>query len=464
MASETIILVDDEPDILEAYEQTLRLEGYTAQTYLSARAALDVIDIDWPGVVVTDLRMPRMDGLELLRRIGQIDPEIPVILVTAHGDVAVAVEAMRGGAHDFLEKPPNPVHMLKVIARAAKHRRLILDNRRLRAQLQSPVAALDKIVGSSAPMVKLRKTIATLANADIDTLIMGETGTGKELIARALHKCGPRARQKFVALNCAALPENLIESELFGHEKGAFTNAGERRIGRMEYADKGVLFLDEIESMPPSIQAKLLRVLQERSFERLGSNQTIKVDIRVIAASKDDLKLACARGEFRADLYYRLNVASIEVVPLRQRRDDIPELFNAFVHAAAMSRGCECPEVLPSLLASLLQYDWPGNVRELENDAQRHVIGLPIELPIEEGNTSTVSASSHSSHSSREEYGEGLNVAMETFEKQAITRALTYCNGQIALTAQHLAIARRTLHLRMQKYGLHKEDYRPNKK
>ncbi len=444
MASEQIIIVDDEDDVREAYAQTLQLEGFEVAAFASAPEALKSITLDWPGVVVTDLRMPRMDGLELLEKIRSIDADIPVVMITAHGDVPVAVDAMRQGAYDFLEKPPDPLLMLEGVQRALKHRRLVLENRKLRRQLINSDHPLDTIIGKTPVMTSLRQTITMLANADVDTLIVGETGTGKELVAQALHKCSKRTNRKFVALNCAALPESLIESELFGHEKGAFTNAHSRRIGKVEYADKGTLFLDEIESMPLGIQAKLLRVLQERSFERVGANEPIFVNINVIAAAKADLKLKSEEGTFRSDLYYRLNVATIELPALRNRRDDIPLLFSTLSQRAAMERQIELPDIPLQLLDTLMQHDWPGNVRELKNIAEKFVIGLP--LGIEDEGDIQVSGS--------------LGDMMEHFEKQSIINALVKNNGLITETAQALGLPRKTLYLRMKKFNLKKESFR----
>ncbi len=444
MTPEQIIIVDDEDDVREAYAQTLQLEGFNVAAFATARDALEIISADWPGVVVTDLRMPRIDGLELLRKTHAIDSDIPVVMITAHGDVPVAVDAMRSGAYDFLEKPPDPLLMLEVVQRALKHRKLVLENRRLRQQLIGSESPLDTIIGKTPVMTGLRQTITMLANADVDTLIVGETGTGKELVAQALHKCSKRAKRKFVALNCAALPESLIESELFGHEKGAFTNAHSRRIGKVEYAHKGILFLDEIESMPLSIQAKLLRVLQERSFERVGANEMISVNICVIAAAKTDLKAMSEQGLLRSDLYYRLNVATIELPALRHRRDDIPLLFSTLSQQAAMERRTSLPEISPQLLETLMQHDWPGNVRELKNVAEKFVIGLPLGL---------------GAHEKVEKSG-SLSEMTENFEKQCIINALVKNNGFITATATALGLPRKTLYLRMQKYNLRKETYR----
>ncbi|PLX34073.1 MAG: Fis family transcriptional regulator [Hyphomicrobiales bacterium] len=447
MDAAKIIIVDDDEDIRKAYAQALELEGLEVEDFAGGAEALEAIHAGRAGVVVSDLRMPHMDGLELLDRIRAIDPELPVVMVSAHGDVPVAVDSMHKGAYDFLEKPPDPLHMLKVVQRALSHRNLVLENRDLRRELKGRQNPLQRIIGKTPVMNALRQTIATLANADVDTLITGQTGTGKELVANALHQCGPRAKARFVALNCAALPESLIESELFGHERGAFTNAHSTRIGKLEYADGGVLFLDEIEAMSMAVQAKLLRVLQERNFERIGSNTPIDVDITVIAAAKADLERLSEQGEFRSDLYYRLNVAALQVPPLTERLDDIPLLFNAMVQRVSLKRNLPAPNVPPELPGLLQQHDWPGNVRELRNIAEKFVLGLP--LGILPGQLPPPGPSRNA----------GLAEMVDNFEHQAIARALTHHGGRVGATAEALGLPRKTLYLRMQKYGLRKEDF-----
>lgn len=448
MESSKVIIVDDDEDIRKAYAQALQLEGLTVEDYAGAPAALEAIDAGWPGAVVTDLRMPHMDGIAFLERIRAIDADIPVVMISAHGDVPIAVNSMHKGAYDFLEKPPDPIHMLNVVRRALRHRKLVLENRQLRQELSGRQNPLKRIIGKTTGMKLLRQTIATLAAADVDTLITGETGTGKELVANALHQCGPRSKAKFVALNCAALPENLIESELFGHERGAFTNAHSTRIGKLEYANGGVVFLDEIEAMSPAIQAKLLRVLQERTFERIGSNRTIGVDITVIAAAKADLERLSASGAFRTDLYYRLNVAAINIPPLRERLEDVPLLFSAMVQRASLKRNLSAPPVPPDLPGFLQQHDWPGNVRELVNIAEKFVLGLPL------GILSETLPAHHS-----ETQSASLADMVDSFEHHSIARALACHGGKVGETAEALGIPRKTLYLRMQKYGLRKEDF-----
>ena len=329
-----VIFIDDEKHIRIANGQTLELAGYQVQVMERAEAALSLLSHGWPGVVVCDLKMPGMGGMEFLEQAHAIDHDLPVILITGHGDIAMAVKAIRAGAYDFIEKPFAADHLVETVKRALDKRALTLENRCLRQELEAHSAPGPRIIGRTPVMQRLRSTIAQVADTDADVLIFGETGTGKELVARSLHEHSRRREHNFVAVNCGAVPENLIESELFGHESGAFTGAKGRRVGRFEHANQGTLFLDEIESMPMAVQIHLLRVLQERVVERLGSNELVPLNLRVVAATKVDLKTAGERGEFREDLYYRLNVVTLEIPPLRDRREDIPLLFHHFLLVA----------------------------------------------------------------------------------------------------------------------------------
>ena len=293
-----VILIDDEDEVRISSGQTLELEGFDVLALNSAEDAIGYLSAEWPGVVVTDVKMPKMNGFDLLKHIQGVDKDLPVILITGHGDVAMAIKAIQGGAYDFVEKPAPPEYLIDVVSRALEKRRLVLENRALRDELQATDGVEASIIGNSPAMKDLHEILTNVAKTDVDALLIGETGTGKELAARCLHDFSDRTGA-FVALNCGALPETIIESELFGHEAGAFTGANKKRIGKIEYADGGTLFLDEIESMPAHLQVKLLRVLQERAIERLGGNEVIHLDIRVIAASKIDLAEACREGAFR---------------------------------------------------------------------------------------------------------------------------------------------------------------------
>ena len=374
----SVIVVDDEASIRTAVEQWLSLSGFEVQLFSRAEDCLAQLPKNFPGVILSDVRMPGISGLELLAQVQRLDPDLPIILLTGHGDVPMAVEAMRDGAYDFLEKPFSPDTLLSSLRRALDKRRLVLENRRLHQQADSRAKLDATLLGVSRALQTLRRQVLELAALPVNVLIRGETGSGKELIARCLHDFGPRAGKPFVALNCAAIPEQLFEAELFGHESGAFTGAQGKRIGKLEYADGGTLFLDEIESMPLAQQVKLLRVLQEQKLERLGSNQSIKVDLRIIAATKPDLLDEARAGRFREDLAYRLTVAELRLPPLRERREDIPLLYEHFAQNAGERLGRSVAPLSGAQLSRLLSHDWPGNVRELANAAERQVLGLSL--------------------------------------------------------------------------------------
>jgi len=337
------LLVDDEPIFRDLLEQQLADLDCELRIARDGGEALEMLGYDFPGIVVSDINMPRVDGLELLARGRALDPDLPVILISAHGDIAMAVQAMRDGAYDFLERPYHVDRLREKVVRALANRALVLDNRALRAELRAKTELEARILGNSPEMIDLRRDVANIAAADVNVLLRGETGTGKEVVARTLHELSGRSSNRFVPINCGAMPESLIESELFGHERGAFTGATQRRIGKFEYANQGTLFLDEIESMPLGLQTRLLRVLQDREIERLGSNERISVDIRLVAATQVDLAEASDAGRFRLDLFYRLNVAEIDIPPLRDRLDDIPLLFEAFAKELATRHEREVP-------------------------------------------------------------------------------------------------------------------------
>lgn len=442
-----IFLVDDEVEIRQACSQTFELEGYAIRTFGSAAEVLPEITPDWLGVVISDVKMPGMDGLALLKRIREIAPELPVVMLTGHGDVPMALEAIRSGAYDFLEKPALPEYLIDVTKRALESRRLTLENRSLKQQVVASSDLETRILGNSPNIKQLRRTVAGLAAIDVDVLLVGETGVGKELTACSLYECGNRRAGKFVSVNCGAIPENLVESELFGHERGAFTTAVNRRIGKVELAHGGILFLDEVESMPLDIQVKLLRALQERVVERVGSNQMISVDYRVIAATKIDLREAVRQGTFREDLFYRLNVARIAIPSLRERVDDIPILLRHFMTSMAERFQCPVPDIPPETIDTLLHYLWPGNVRELRNVAQQLVLGLPLDL--------SSSPDSREIPSQPTELG-SLDEMVGLYEKRLIEDALERNGRRVGQTAADLGIPRKRLYLRMQKYDLQK--------
>ncbi len=452
--SKHLFLVDDDNEMRAATAQWLELSDYHVHSFAEARSALGALTRDFPGVVVSDVRMPRMDGMEFLASINALDPDIPVVLITAHGDVEMAVRAMRAGAYDFIEKPFEPERLLEVVIRASEKRQLVMENRALREQLAGGAEDIaHKLIGNSEPIRRLRDEIMDIAPTDAPVLIMGETGTGKEIVAHCLHDFSARRKGRFVAVNCGAVPETVFESELFGHEKGSFTGADQRRIGRFEYAHGGSLFLDEIGSMPLALQVKVLRALQEREITRIGSNEAQPLDLRLICAANHDLLAECAAGNFREDLYYRINVVELRVPPLRKRKEDIPLLFDYFASLAAADYGR--PEVALSSqdLGLLLSHEWPGNVRELKNIAERYVLssmpldqrlGAILQQPLKEGGG-----------------GDSLSLQdqLRQHERLLLEQALTRHHGDIQAVMEELELPRRTLNEKMSRYGLDRKGY-----
>ena len=448
-----ILVVDDDPFSLDLLRQELEHLGHEINTCTNGKKAIEKIISEaskhgFPGIIVTDIRMPRMDGIELMKRTIDLDPDLPVILITAYGDISMAVQAMHDGAYDFIEKPIDSEKLIDVVKRGMEKRSLVLDNRKLRAELVSKSGLDTQIIGKSPLTIELRGNIANLADTNASVLVLGETGTGKDLVAQCLHEFSSRSGNNFVPVNCGAIPENIFESELFGHEAGAFTGATKRRIGRIEHSHGGTLFLDEIESMPRHLQVKLLRTLEERVIERLGSNEQISVDFRVVSATKADLKEAVRKGDFREDLYFRLNVAEVFVPPLRNRRDDVPLLFEYFAEKLAFRYKREVPQLSQKDLHELIMHPWPGNVRELKNVAERAVIGMSTQKP-------SVAEIIHPATKSPLT----LSEQVEIFEKQIIETSLSDNKGNIQDTMETLGIARRTLNEKMRKYGLDRKDY-----
>ncbi len=448
-ARSQVLLIDDDPHLRQALSQTLDLAGLKVVSLADARGVAARIGRDWPGVVVSDIRMPGVDGLELLGQLHEQDPELPVLLITGHGDVPLAVQAMRAGAYDFLEKPFASGDLLDSVRRALALRQLVLDNRSLRLALSDRQALGARLVGQSPAMQRLREQIGALANVGADVLILGETGAGKEVVARALHDLSNRRDGPFVAINAGALAESVVESELFGHEPGAFTGAQKRRIGKFEFANGGTLFLDEIESMSLEVQVKLLRLLQERVVERLGGNQLIALDIRIIAATKEDLRQAADQGRFRADLYYRLNVAPLRIPALRERGEDSLLLFQHFAEAASARHGLPGRVLQPGQRALLLCHTWPGNVRELQNAAERFALGLDLGLDLEVGLPGPASDPAAPGT---------LSEQVEAFERALISAELSRSHGSLRSLAEALGIPRKTLHDKLRKHGLNFAD------
>jgi DNA-binding NtrC family response regulator len=438
-----IIFVEDDPAVRSSVAETLDLAGFVVEPYESAERALPAIVAGLPGIVITDVRLPGMDGFGLLQRICATDATIPVILVTGHGDVSMAVEAMRHGAYDFIEKPFAMERLVEVVTRAVEKRSLRLEVDTLRRKLNETCGIDAMLVGESPAMRLLRQQILNLADTPADVLVFGETGTGKEVVARCLHEHSNRRRANFVAINCGGLPETLFESEIFGHEAGAFTNASKRRVGKIEHAHGGTLLLDEIESMPMNFQVKLLRALQERKIERLGSNEQVPIDFRIVAATKYDLKALSDQQKFRADLYYRLNVAVLTLPPLRERREDIPLLFEHFVQQAARRYGRDVPSLPGDQIRSLMAHDWPGNVRELRNTADRFVLGLPDGAA---GGGATPAMT--------------LAQQMDMVEKTLIEQALKLHHGRPLMVCETLGIGKKTLYDKLHRHGIVIDEFR----
>ena len=445
-----VLLIEDDEDVLNSTAQALTLGGFVVEPFTSAERTRAHIAFGAPVIVVCDVRLPGMSGTDWLPEIRAIDPELPVVLVTGHGDIAMAVRAMREGAYDFIEKPFASERLVAVVRHAVERRQLTLQVRALHDALENWHGIQALLIGRSTQMQSVRRNVMTLAQTSADVLIYGETGTGKELVARCLHDYSERRRNHFVPVNCGGLPESLAESELFGHEVGAFTSANRARIGKFEFAHGGTLFLDEIESMPVAIQIKLLRALQERSVERIGSNKSIPFDCRVIAASKDDLKVLSDQNRFRADLYYRIGVAFIELPPLRERREDIPLLFEHFTLLAASRYQRAAPVLNSPQLADLMAHSWPGNVRELRNVADRFVLGLLGDRLTQVRGTGESPPS----------LPPGLSHQVERFERAVIIEELRRHRGDQSATAGALGIARQTLYDKVRKLGITAEEFK----
>ncbi|WP_206954719.1 sigma-54-dependent transcriptional regulator [Trinickia acidisoli] len=441
-----VIFIEDDELVRRASVQSLQLAGFAVAGYGSVEAAssaLGGLDAQFAGVIVSDIRLPGASGLDLLAQCRERALDVPVILVTGHGDISMAVQAMRDGAYDFVEKPFAAERLVDTVRRALERRRLALENAALRRELAERDALVPRIIGRSAAIDEVRRLIVNIAPTDATVLIVGDTGAGKELVARSLHELSPRRVKPFVAINCGALPESMFESEMFGYESGAFTGAAKRRIGKLEHASGGTVFLDEIESMPPALQVKLLRVLQEGMLERLGSNQPVHVDLRVVAAAKGDMQALVAAGTFRRDLLYRLNVVTIDLPPLAERREDIVPLIEHFILDAAVRYGRPAPILTARQRADLMARDWPGNVRELRNAADRLVLGIERVMSDQAGGPTSDASSARS-----------LKERVEQFERVAIVDALEQHGGAVSAAADELQIGKATLYEKIKRYGL----------
>jgi len=440
-----VLVVDDEVNARTALTELLRDEGYTVDAAADGFKALGKVADFGPDLVLTDLKMPGMDGIQLLGKLRENDPELPVVVMTAFGEVDTAVGAMRAGARDYLSKPVNVGELSVVIAREMAGRKLRAEAGLLRARIAEKYS-FSNIVGNAAPMQEVFKTVAQIASSRASVLITGESGTGKELIAAAIHERSPRAGGPFVKLHCAALAETLLESELFGHERGSFTGAAGRRDGRFQQANHGTLFLDEIGDISPAVQVKLLRFLQEKEFERVGGNETITVDVRVIAATNRDLKQLVADGKFREDLYYRLNVITVEMPALRSRSSDVPLLAGHFLRKYAEENGKKIDAFADDALERLVAYNWPGNVRELENVVERAVV-------LAQG--SRVTAAELPPNVVPAKGRAGLQIpgaTMDEIERYAITKTLESTGGSTSQAAEILGISVRKIQYKLHEY------------
>jgi len=443
-----ILVVDDEKNIREGLGKVLELDGYKVLLACDGKEAIQKLDRGDIDLVITDLKMPNLSGEEVLQKATGGSPNLPVIILTGHGTIENAVQAMKNGAYDYLTKPVNMDRLSLLVQRALSARELMLQHRALQEEFQKR-NQFSNIIGKSESMKKIFEVVQQVAPSRASVLITGESGTGKEMIADAIHYNSSRREKPLIKVHCAALTETLLESELFGHERGAFTGAVARKRGRFELAHMGTLFLDEIGEMSQNVQIKLLRVLEDKTFERVGGEETIEVDVRIIAATNRELKSAIEEGDFREDLFYRLNVVNIHISPLRERKEDIPLLMAAFVKEFAEENGKNIEAIEPKTRMVLYNYPWPGNVRELRNCIESAVV-------MSKSNIITVDDLPPHIHSdSDEEYLKiTAGASLADIEKEAIRATLAQANGNKTRAAEVLGIGRKTLHRKLQEYGL----------
>jgi DNA-binding NtrC family response regulator len=449
MPRSTLLIIDDEPNILSSLRRALEIEGFGVEVAGSGPIGLEKLsecDID---LVLLDVVMPELDGLEVLRRLRETHPDTFVVMMSGNASIETAVQATKLGAHDFVEKPLSTDKLLITIQNALSYAQLSREH----AQLSARAQASFEMIGASTSMRTIFEKIGKTAPTNGRVLITGENGTGKELVARAIHEHSRRADQPFIKLNCAAIPSELIESELFGHEKGAFTGATQQRRGKFELADGGTLFLDEVGDMNPSAQAKVLRVLQEGELERVGGDRTIKCDVRVVAATNKKLAAEIEAGRFREDLYYRLNVVPIELPPLRERREDIPQLVSHFIALACQDNDFKIKTIAPSAVTLLMQYDWPGNVRELKNSIERLVILTGDSDVISDADVQDALPTVKKVHGSFKR-GMALKDLVAAAERDIIIEALDATEHHISNTAKALQLERSHLYKKMKSLGI----------
>ena len=450
---EKVLIVEDEENERSGLAELVSAWGYRTETAKDGLEGLEKVATWSPGIVVTDFRMPRMDGMELLQRLADQPQQIAVVLLTAQGSIDVAVDAMKAGAYDFIQKPVDPARLKQILQNAARQRGTALELEVTKRKLRD-TGLFGQMVGPSRPMQEIFHLIEMVAPSTASVLITGESGTGKEMVARTIHELSPRKNKPFVAINCSAIPETLIESEIFGHEKGAFTGAMERRAGCFELAEEGTLLLDEIGEMPAATQAKLLRVLEDRKLRRLGSKVETPVDVRVLAATNIVPEEAVAKGALRGDLYYRLNVFNIHMPPLREHKEDVPHLMDALLADMNAKHGRHVGGVSDGVLQMFQSYNWPGNVREMRNTMERAVIVCdgpliePRHLPPNFGNTGVKAVASD---------GEGIRLEVGTTvsdaEKMLILKTLAASNNNKTRAAEILGISLKTLHNKLKEYG-----------
>jgi two-component system, NtrC family, nitrogen regulation response regulator NtrX len=444
MTDTSVLIVDDEEGILETLSGIFQDEGYNVITAGSGEEALKVLKEQSPDLVLLDVWLSGIDGIETMQEIKKTNPELPVVIISGHGNIELAVKATHIGAYDFLEKPLSLERVLLVARRALEKRTLEMENRALKDDLTRKL----KFIGNSLKMQQLREQIDMAAKSNSRVVILGESGSGKELVAHILHENSPRNKKPFIEMNCAAIPQELIESELFGHEKGSFTGAFERKQGKFELADEGTLFLDEIGDMSLTTQSKVLRIIETQEFQRVGGSKSIKVDVRIIAATNKDLREEVKKGNFREDLLFRLNVIPIVVPPLRERKEDIPELVDYFLEYFAAEYGQKPKKINPDGLGMLQAYDWPGNIRELKNVIERFVIMNPSNI--------ITAKNILIGESTRSDYFafNTLKEARDAFEKDFIAKKLEENNWNISKTSEILDIERSNLHRKIKVYEI----------
>lgn len=459
-----VLVVDDKQMMRDSVSTTLQRAGYQVFSASDGASALKLVGRQRPAAVITDLKMPEMTGLELLSKLREADDNLPVVLMTAYGSIDTAVQAMRDGAFDFIQKPFEGDQLELTIKRAVEHRRLVAENAALRTASAVTNVEVPALIGRSPAMRRLAQQIHQIANSHGTVIICGESGTGKEVVSRTLHAHSARSDRVMLCVNCAALSSSLLESELFGHERGAFTGADQLRKGRFELADGGTILLDEISEITPELQAKLLRVLQERAFERVGSSMSISVDVRVIATTNRNLTESVARGEFRQDLYYRLNVLPIHLPPLRERLEDVPLLAEYFLKAVAMREGKEPRRFDDEAIDLMQQYSWPGNVRELQNICERaSVLARTRVIPLSTIRSWLIAPSVEASRRSNmiqhsppvdQSFSQSVDGVrtLEEIEREQILRTLSHFSGNRQRTAEALGIGVRTLGLKLKKW------------